>query len=259
MQLLTFVLQTFGSQTSLKRQRVLAYTLTLCAVLFLFSPSVSAQTVNIPDANLRAAIAEVLDKPQGARITRDEMARLTRLDANRRDIRDLTGLEHARNLEHLEFNHNQISDISPLAGLIRLHVVEVGENAISDISSLKGLVNLEGLHLAHNLISDLSPLDDLINLRWINLGHNAISDLSPIAGLIKLEWIGMTDNLLARPGTPRGLNQPAALPFLGYPHSKPFCLGRFTEIERNKCVWRRNIRYFAFSTRNRFERIVSCW
>ena len=182
----------------IKTQHIFVCTLVLCKLLFFLTPlSTSAQTVNIPDANLRAAIAEALDKPQGARITRDEMARLTRLDVNNKEIRNLMGLEQAKNLERIKFNHNQISDISPLAGLIRLRVVEVGENAISDISPLKGLINLEGLHLAHNFISDLSPLKDLTNLRWTNLGHNVISDLSPLAGLVKLEWIGLTDNLLA--------------------------------------------------------------
>ena len=180
-----------------KTQHLFVCTLILSAFLFVIPLSTSAQTVNIPDTNLRTAIAEALNKPQGARITRDEMARLTRLDANNKKIRDLTGLEHAKNLERIELNHNQISDISPLAQLTRLHRIDLEDNALSDISPLKGLVNLEGLHIPHNLISDLSPLKDLTNLRWTNLGHNAISDLSPIAGLIRLEWIGLTDNLLA--------------------------------------------------------------
>ena len=180
-----------------KTQQSFVCALIFCAVLFFTPLTTSAQTVNIPDTNLRAAIVEVLGKAPNARVTVPEVQRLTRLDANNKEIRDLTGLEHAKNLEHIEFNNNQISDISPLAGLVRLRVVELGENAISDISSLKGLLNLEGLHLPHNLISDLSPLKRLTNLRWTNLGHNAISDLSPIADLTRLEWIGMTDNLLA--------------------------------------------------------------
>ena len=180
-----------------KTQHILVCTLGLCAVLFLIPLTTSAQTVNIPDTNLRAAIAETLGKAPNARITTDEIQRLTRLDANNREISDLTGLEHAKNLERIELNNNLISDISQLAGLMKLRVIEVGDNAISDISPLKGLSNLDGLHIPHNLISDLSPLKDSINLRWTNLGHNAISDLSPLSGLIKLEWIGMTENPLA--------------------------------------------------------------
>ena len=180
-----------------KTQYIFVFTLMLCVALFLTPLSTYAQTVNIPDANLRAAIAEALGKAPNARVTADEMRRLTRLDANNREIDDLTGLEHAENLERIELNHNLISDISPLAALIRLHRIDMEDNTISDISALKGLINLEGLHIPHNLISDISPLKDLINLRWTNLGHNVISDLSPLAGLIKLEWIGMSDNPLA--------------------------------------------------------------
>ena len=56
-------------------------------MLFLiFPPTASAETVNIPDANLRAAIAEALGKAPNARITADEMARLTRLEAHNADI-----------------------------------------------------------------------------------------------------------------------------------------------------------------------------
>ena len=180
-----------------KTQHIFVCTLLLCAALFLMPLSTSAQTVNIPDTNLRSAIAEALGKAPNARVTADEMRRLTRLDANSREIDDLTGLEHAENLERIELNHNLISDISPLAALIRLHRIDLEDNTISNISALKGLINLEGLHIPHNLISDISPLKDLINLRWTNLGHNVISDLSPVAGLIKLEWIGMSDNPLA--------------------------------------------------------------
>ena len=180
-----------------KTQHIFVCTLVLCAVLFLTPFSTSAQTVNIPDANLRAAIAEALGKAPNARVTVTEMQRLTRLNASGRSISNLTGLEASSNLEDLRLNHNLISDISPLAGLIRLRVIELGDNAISDISPIKGLINLDGLHIPHNLISDLSPLRDLINLRGTNLGHNAIDDLSPLAGLIKLEWIALTENPLA--------------------------------------------------------------
>ncbi len=183
----------------IKTQHISVYTLVLCATLFLIFPlTTSAQTVNIPDPNLRAAIAEALGKALNARITADEMATLTaRLDANNRGIKDLTGLETATRLDDLRLNDNLISDISPLAGLMRLRHIELENNAISDLSPLEGLISLEQLRFSHNLITDLSPLQGLINLRGIAIHHNAISDLSPLAGLIKLEWIGMSHNPLA--------------------------------------------------------------
>ena len=181
-----------------KTQHVFIFPFIICVVLFFLTPlSTSAQTVNILDANLHAAIAEALDKAPNARITADEMRRLIRLNATNREISDLTGLEHAKNLDRIELDDNLISDISPLAKLSRLRVIDLQDNVISDISPLEGLINVDELRIQHNLISDLSPLRNLINLRSTNFSHNAISDLSPLAGLTKLESIVMTENPLA--------------------------------------------------------------
>ena len=197
MPLLTFVLQVFSSQASPKRRHIFACTSTLCAILFLIPLSVSAQTVNIPDANLRTAIAEALDKPQGSRITRDEMARLTRFEAHDANIRNLTGLEFATKLEEIRCNNNSIADLSPLAGLTKLRVVEFRHNAIKNLLPVRKLLNLVWLIVPDNLITNLSPVEGLINLRGLDIGRNVISDLSPLEGLIKLEWIWASENPLA--------------------------------------------------------------
>ena len=181
-----------------KRKHIYVYTLTICATLF-FSLllTATAQTVNIPDANLRAAIEEALGKAPNAQITVNEMVTLRELRAVSMDIRNLVGLEAAVNLEDLRLNNNSVSNISSLAGLIKLRLIELEENEITDLSPLEGLIGVDQLRLGHNLITDLSPLEGLINLRGITLHHNAISDLSPLAGLIKLEWIGMSHNPVA--------------------------------------------------------------
>ena len=69
----------------------------------------STTTVDIPDANLRAVIADSLGKASGASITRAEMASLTRLDAPNKGIRSLTGLEHATNLQWLNLGSAWVS------------------------------------------------------------------------------------------------------------------------------------------------------
>ena len=178
-----------------KTQHISLYTLVLCATLFLIFPlTTTAQTVNIPDANLRAAIAKALGKTPNARITADEMATLTRLEAHNANISDLTGLEFATELQDIRCNNNLISDLSPLAGLIKLRAIQLGSNTIRDLSPLTGLINLYSLYVGHNLISDLSPLQDLINLQHLDITDNIISDLSALAGLIKLTFIGMSQN-----------------------------------------------------------------
>ena len=178
-----------------KRRRIFIYTLTFYATLFFFFPLMTrAQTVNVPDANLRAAIEEALGKTSGATITAAEMATLTHLEVHDVGIRDLTGLAFATNLEEIRCNNNLISDLSPLAELLRLRVVEFRHNKISDLSPVAGLVSLDWLVVPHNLIQDLSPLVGLINLHGLDISHNVIIDLSALAGLIKLNRIWMTEN-----------------------------------------------------------------
>ena len=67
---------------------------------FVLTP-LPGQEVNIPDANLDAALHQALNKPTGA-ITDTDLASLTSLAVESRGITDLTGLEYAINLTMLD-------------------------------------------------------------------------------------------------------------------------------------------------------------
>ena len=150
--------------------------------------------VQIPDTNLRAAIAETLSKNPNVPITVEEMAKLERLDVRNRRIQDLTGLQFATNLSQLLLNDNQISDISPISGLTELWQLQIERNTISDISPVRDLKNLTFLNFRRNQISDISPIAGLINLNVLWFSVNPVSDLSPIAGLINLNRLSFSDN-----------------------------------------------------------------
>ncbi len=156
-----------------------------------------SDVVSIPDAKLRAAIAEALGKARGATITVAEMKTLAGLDADYSGIRDLTGLEFATNLTELDLIANDISDISALRGLTNLKWLYLHENAISDISVLSGLTNLTSLGLGDNAISDISALSGLTNLTSLSLDDNAISDISALSGLTNLKWLSLDDNAIS--------------------------------------------------------------
>ena len=173
-----------------------------------FSP---AQTVSIPDSNLRAAIEDALGKAPGAPITTAEMGSLIELRAPNADISDLMGLETAVNLQRLDrgreyvaaegrfINNNSISDLTPLAGLTQLTVLDLNSNAISDISALSGLTNLVVLRLGANVITDITALSGLTNLVVLRLWDNNISDISPLVanrGLGTDEGISVSENPL---------------------------------------------------------------
>ena len=147
---------------------------------------VPSPVVSIPDANLRAAIEDVLDKASGAPITQAEMATLDSLEANESAIENLTGLESATNLTYLSLNDNNIEDIFALSSLANLNKLWLSQNPITDISKLAGLTNLKELWLRDNRIEDISPLSVLTNLGTLWLDQNNITDLSPLYGLTNL-------------------------------------------------------------------------
>ena len=157
----------------------------------------STGIVDIPDANLRAVIANSLGKARNASITRVEMATLTRLEASNANISDLTGLEFATGLTSLDLEGNMISDVSALSNLTNLTRLDLGSNVISDVSALAGLTNLTTLWLRNNLISDISPLANLTKLEWLYLDRNLISDVSALAGLTNLEGLGLYSNTIS--------------------------------------------------------------
>ena len=175
--------------------------LRLTVLLFLtLPPTVVAQVVNIPDVALRAAIENDLGKTASDVITADEMATLDDFRAGNPNIRDLTGLEYATDLEGLGLWGNNISDLSALSGLTDLITLDLSFNSIWDLSPLMGLTNLTVLVLEDNSIDDLSPLSGLTQLKTLWLSDNRISDLSPLvanAGLGQGDTISLEGNPLS--------------------------------------------------------------
>ena len=165
--------------------------------------------IDIPDPNLRAAIAEAIGLPPSTPIFRGHLENLTRLDARNANISDLTGLEGATNLRTLDLsaeyveaenrsiNSNSVSDFSPLTGLTKLRSLSLGGSNISDISTMSGLTSLTGLFLGDNNISNISAVAGLTNLTDLNLHNNSVSDISPVSGLTNLTWLELSDNSIS--------------------------------------------------------------
>ena len=142
----------------------------------------------MPDPALRQAVREKLDIPAEVPLTQAYLQEhLTSLDVRYKGIVDLTGLEHATDLQALVLIGNKIHDISPLSGLTGLAFLDLGENQISDLHPLAALTRLETLHVWQNQIEDISPLADLVNLKKLLVENNNISDFSPLDGLTHLE------------------------------------------------------------------------
>ena len=153
---------------------------TLLTILSLTALPVFAQPVHMPDPNLRGAVRDTLELPDGAPITREAMLQLTRLDVASRGVADLTGLEFATNLTWLKLRKNPIADIKPVGHLTNLVLLDASYCDISDISPILNLLKLETLSLYGNKITDVTPLANLTQLRWLRIESNLIADHSPL-------------------------------------------------------------------------------
>ncbi len=172
------------------RQKI-TFSLLLSTVLCL---PLSAQKVEIPDPNLRAAIRKTLNLPDNAPLTRASMRQMVGLKAKDRQIENLTGIEHATALEWLVLANNEISDLRSLAALPQLDHINLRNNLIADISPLANLTTLTDLHLNHNEIFDISPLANLMGLTKLLLGENDIVDVAPLANLTSLKHLELQNN-----------------------------------------------------------------
>ena len=154
-----------------------------------------SETHWMPDPVLRQAVREKLDIPSDVPLTQAYLQqRLTSLDVRGKGIADLTGVEHATDLQALVLIENKIHDISPLSGLTKLGFLDLGGNQISDLRPLAALTRLETLHIWRNEIEDISPLTGLANLKKLLIENNDIRDFSPLDALRHLEVVNIKGN-----------------------------------------------------------------
>ena len=152
------------------------------------------EPVLISDANLATSIRESLGLVPDTAITQLDMLGLEALEAGRKEIADLTGLQHATNLQSANLEENQIVDLTPIAGLTQLSNLSLSFNQISDVSPLANLVNLRTINISGNRVSGISPLANLVNLRYLFLKDSQISDIKPLSGLTELLHLDLEDN-----------------------------------------------------------------
>ena len=165
-----------------------------------------ADTVHFADFVLRHAVAWTLGKPHTEAIAREEMTALTSLIWRTGEIRDLTGLEAATNLQSLDLTGSSIADLAPLSGLSNLRSLQLDGNSISELGPLSGLNNLNALSLANNSIVDVGPLSGLSGLQSLTLAGNAISDLGPLSNLAALATLILDENSVSSLGALSGLS-----------------------------------------------------
>ena len=188
--------------------------------IHLFGVSLFAQSLIIPEPALQQAIANSLGVAERD-LTEDLIAKkLIRLEANNREIRDLSGLGYAKNLQYLVLRNNLISDLSPIQKLSKLRKLDLHGNRLRDLSTLSPLSGytlkeqikelqknlkdplVKESQKTQNLI-DLTTSKELLNgngggwsLREINLSNNRLLGLSGIEHFVHLRHLDVSNNSL---------------------------------------------------------------
>jgi len=143
--------------------------------------------------NLEQVVRAKINKLSGT-LYQSDVINIFELDAEKKEIFSLVGIEHLKNLRELDLDDNKISDLSPLAGLIKLKELDLENNNISDLSPLANLINLEELGFENNNVKDISPLSKLTKLRELEFEHNDVSDISVLANLTRLKELDFNNN-----------------------------------------------------------------
>jgi|GEM_PF-4809490 len=146
------------------------------------------EVVIFADDDLKSVIKTALSL-SGDTILNTDLCGLEYLNANTKNISDLTGIEYCTALAVLYLNSNQISDISPLAYLTNLSELYLQSNTIDDISVLEGLTELYRLELQNNQITDITPLLNNLGIGtgdYVYLNGNLLDadDCDEIEGLV---------------------------------------------------------------------------
>ncbi len=158
-------------------------------VLTSFTASTFAQGVSLPDPGLNAAVRAALQKPFGP-LTEQDLLSLTNLNASRRNVRSIGGLEAARNLVTLDLQINRLTYFSLPSELTKLITLDVSVNPLTNFFLPSGLTNLASLTLESDGLTNLTlpaGLTRLINLDLENNDLTSFNQLSNLTGLIALD------------------------------------------------------------------------
>lgn len=150
--------------------------------------------IDIVDSNLEQAVRDAMrysGEPEGYIFLR-EVSEIIKLEANDKNITDISGIENLKKLEHLDLTTNKISSISQLSELTNLKVLWLGSNEIVDISVLEKMITLVNLQLSWNRLVDISAVTNLVELEYLWIGNNPIETLPSFENLQKLELFAMS-------------------------------------------------------------------
>ncbi|MEL4357540.1 MULTISPECIES: leucine-rich repeat domain-containing protein [unclassified Luteococcus] len=146
----------------------------------------AAVTGGVTDPRLVACINDALGRPIGTAVTRPDLARLSQLNCQDRQIQSLAGLRWASNLTRLDLSRNALTDITDVASLRQLQELWLGNNRIASLTPVAPLTHLQVLDARSNRIGSLAPVATATALQELLVDDNQLTDLSAVARLPRI-------------------------------------------------------------------------
>ncbi len=157
------------------------------------APATANEIVSIPDAALKACVAEALaDAKLPPDLVDANLAKLTWLScgaARFRGIRDLDGLDHFTGLDTFALYDSTVTELAPLAAITGLDYLYLQSSALTDGTPLASLPNLHVLQLSADRMTDVSFVKQLTSLGQVSLLVSPKSDFDPLGSLNDLTWL----------------------------------------------------------------------
>lgn len=158
-------------------------------------PKPTTPVITFKDKELETIIKEQLGLTR--QLHEEDMLRVLWLDLMFTDVKDLSDLKYAKELEWLSITENESAlDLEPLKELEKLFGISINNSKIEDYGKLKELKYLTNLEIFDNDLTDLSFIKELSNIEYLSLSDNKITDLSVFndASLDQLFSLNLSNN-----------------------------------------------------------------
>ncbi|RZJ32029.1 MAG: T9SS type A sorting domain-containing protein [Flavobacterium sp.] len=143
-------------------------------ILSLITISASAQIINIPDANFKAALVSQFDFNSNGEIEQSEADAVTNITVLNLQIASLSGIENFHNLQTLSCSGNVLTNINGnIAGLGNLQNIDCADNQLTtlDVSNLP----IRDLRCQNNQITQLTHTSEWMYL--FDISYNQLTNV----------------------------------------------------------------------------------
>lgn len=156
------------------KKKIFVLLIALVTIATMARAQVVLNETNFPDANFRAALADILQISEGSVISKEMIAATKEVNVYRKSIADLMGIEHFTALTRLECGDNRLTslDMSKNTALERLNCAQ---NYLTSLNISKN-TKLEKLWSHDNKLTSLD-VSGCTALWYLDCGDNHLTSL----------------------------------------------------------------------------------